>query len=109
MDQNRLLVPNGARDTLDRAIEVGESCRLVEMIEARPEVSLGVIRLAESANGEEATHRVRQAELFLELRDDRRIRLLRQQPPAAGTDRGTAWRRRGDRGNLGSAHDKQTR
>jgi hypothetical protein len=68
-----------------------------------------VIRLAESANGEEATHRVRLAEFFLELRDDRRIRLLRQQPPAAGTDGGTAGRRRGDRGNLGSAHDKQTR
>jgi hypothetical protein len=52
---------------------------------------------------------VRQAELFLELRDDRRIRLLRQQPPAAGTDGRTARGGRGDRGNLGSAHDKQTR
>lgn len=79
------------------------------MIEARPEVRFGVIRLAEPANGKEATDRVRQTELFLELRDDRRIRLLRQQPPAAGTDGGTAGGGRDDRGNLGSAHDKQTR
>jgi hypothetical protein len=48
---------------------------------------------------------VRQAELFLELRDDRRIRLLRQQPPAARTDGGTPGGGRDDRGDLGSAHD----
>ncbi len=39
VDENGLLVPYGARDALDRAIEVGELCRLVEMIEARPEVA----------------------------------------------------------------------
>ena len=45
-------------------------CRLVEMIEARPEIGLGVVRLAEAANGEQTADRVRQAELVLELRDD---------------------------------------
>jgi hypothetical protein len=49
-----------ARDASDRPIEVGELCRLVEMIEARPKVGLGGDPLAESANGE-ATDRVRQA------------------------------------------------
>ena len=85
--------------------------RLVEMIEARAEIGLGVIRLAESANGEEATDGVRQAELLLELRDDRRVRLLRQQPPAARATGGApdGGGGRNDGGNLGSAHNKQTR
>jgi hypothetical protein len=56
----------------------------MELIEARAEVRLGLVRDAEAADGEEAAEGVREAEVVLKLRHHCGVGFLRQQPSRPG-------------------------
>src|ERR1044071_2179594 len=80
MHENRLGLAELARDAFDGAVEIGETVGLVQLIETRPQMRLGVVRRAVTAQRQQATDRPRKMQLLLKPLDESRVRLEWQEP-----------------------------
>ena len=71
----------------EHAIEVLERGRVVQVLEAGPQVALGALASHEAAHRQQPAHEFRQVGLRRERRDGRGVRRVREQPPGSGSRR----------------------
>jgi len=80
VDEDALTGGDRSPESLDGALEVEHEARIVQVIEAGPEIELGAVDLAEPARDQQSADRLREVQLGDETGNDRRIRRLRKNP-----------------------------
>jgi hypothetical protein len=66
MDEHRFAIAERSSEALDGAIQVGQTGRLVQVVEPRTKERLGLVRLAEASGREQTADRPGEVELLLE-------------------------------------------